>query len=92
MKKALYIFIGLVTFLGIVFFFSTGSVNVDPFVTSAYFKKTMARADSLKKSEMAVNDSLFAGFSKVSITPSINNAVDDPTTGKFKNVPLAGFG
>ena len=61
-------------------------------MTSAYFKKTMARVDSLKKSEIAVNDSLFAGFSKVSITPSINNAADDPTTGKFKDVPLAGFG
>ena len=92
MKKALYFLLAFIAFFGIIFFFSTGSVIVDPFVTSSYFKKTMARVDSLKKSEIAVNDSLFAGFSKVSITPSINNAVDDPTTGKFKNVPLAGFG
>jgi len=92
MKKALYIFISIIAFIGVVFFFLTGSVNVDPFMTSAYFKKTMARVDSLKKSEIAVNDSIFAGFSKVSITPTINNAVDDANSGKFKNVPLAGFG
>lgn len=52
----------------------------------------MARVDSIRKTENAVTDSVFAGFSKVSITPAINNPVDDPTTGKFKIVPLAGFG
>jgi len=92
MKKALYIFIGFVVFLGILIFFSTGSVNVDPFVTSSYFKRTMARVDSIRKTEMAVNDSVLAGFSKVSITPGINYATDDAVAGKFKAVPLAGFG
>ena len=92
MKKALYFFIGFVVFLGILIFFSTGSVNVDPFVTSSYFKRTMARVDSIRKTEMAVNDSVLAGFSKVSITPGINYATDDAVAGKFKAVPLAGFG
>ena len=92
MKKVLLIFIAFVCLLGIVFFISTGSVNVDPFVTSAYFKKTMARVDSIRKTEEAVNDSVLAGFSRVSITPGINNATDDAVAGKFKAVPLAGFG
>ncbi len=92
MKKAFFIIIAFVGLLGIVFFVLTGSVKVDPFVTSAYFKKTMARVDSLKKSERAVTDSIFAGFSKVNITPSIHNATDDAVTGKFISVPLAGFG
>ncbi len=92
MKKALYIFIAFVGILLIVFFALTGSVKTDPFVTSAYFKKTMARVDSIKKTENAVNDSVMAGFSKVSITPGINNPTDDPESGKFKAVPLAGFG
>jgi hypothetical protein len=92
MKKALYIFLSFVILLGIIFLVSTGTVKDDPFMTSAYFKKTMQRVDSLKKAEKLVTDSIFAGFSKVSITPGINNPVDDPTTGKFKEVPLAGFG
>ncbi len=92
MKKALFIFIGLVVTLLVVFFILTGSVKNEPYITSAYFKNTMARVDSLKKSEVAVSDTLYAGFSRVSITPGINNATDDPASGKFVVVPLAGFG
>ena len=92
MKKVLYIFLAFVALLAILFVVSTGSVKVDPFMSSAYFKKTMARVDSIKRSEVAVSDSLLAGFSKVSITPKVNNPTDDPATGKFVSVPLAGFG
>ncbi|MCK9640718.1 MAG: neutral/alkaline non-lysosomal ceramidase N-terminal domain-containing protein [Prolixibacteraceae bacterium] len=92
MKKILYIFIALVAALGILFVVSTGSVKDDPFITSAYFKQTMTRVDSLKRTETAVTDSVLAGFSKVSITPTINNPTDDAANGKFVSVPLAGFG
>ena len=92
MKKVLYIFLVFAVLLAVLFVVSTGSVKVDPFVTSSYFKRTMVRVDSIRKSEVAVSDSLFAGFSKVSITPTVNNPTDDPATGKFVSVPLAGFG
>lgn len=92
MKKTLFILSGLVVFLVVVFLVLTGPVQSDPLLTSAYFKQTMARVDSIKKSEVAVTDSLFAGFSKVSITPGINNSNDDALSGKFIAVPLAGFG
>jgi len=92
MKRTLYIFLALVVLLGVVFFALTGSVKDDPFVTSDYFKTTIARADSLKTTEKSVTDSLLAGFSKVNLTPSINNATDDGVAGKFIAVPLAGFG
>ena len=92
MKKAFFILIAFIGLLGVVFLVSTGEVKVDPFITSAYFKKTMSRMDSLKEVEKSVTDSLFAGFSKVSITPGINNPTDDAVAGKFINVPLAGFG
>lgn len=92
MKKILYGILILVGLLVIIFFVSTGSVKVDPFITSAYFKKTMARVDSIRRTEQAVSDSLYAGFSRVSITPGLNNPTDDAEAGKFKAVPLAGFG
>lgn len=92
MKKILFVILIFVGVLGILFVASTGSVNVEPFMTSVYFKQTMLRVDSLKKSETSVTDSLYAGFSRVSITPSINNPSDDAESGKFINVPLAGFG
>ncbi len=91
-KKILFVILIFVGLLGILFMVSTGSVNVEPFMTSAYFKQTMLRADSLRKTETAVTDSLYAGFSRVSITPTINNPSDDAVNGKFVSVPLAGFG
>ncbi|MCK9411095.1 MAG: hypothetical protein M0Q53_02265 [Prolixibacteraceae bacterium] len=92
MKKILYIFIALIVVIGLLFLASTGSVKDEPFMNSAYFKKTMLRVDSLKRVETAVRDTVLAGFSKVSITPTINNPTDDAVNGKFLNVPLAGFG
>ena len=92
MKKLLYVFLAFVGLLGVLFVVLTGAVKVDPFMTSAYFITTMARVDSIRKTETAVNDSVLAGFSRVSITPGINNAIDDAASGKFKAVPLAGFG
>ena len=92
MKKILTSVLILVIALGILWVVSTGSVKDEPFVNSAYFKKTMLRVDSLKRAETAVTDSVLAGFSKVSITPTINNPIDNAANGKFVNVPLAGFG
>src|SRR5665647_3628027 len=92
MKKVLTFVLILVIALGILWVVSIGSVKDEPFVNSAYFKKTMLRVDSLKRTETAISDSVLAGFSKVSITPTIHNMTDDPTTGKFIAVPLAGFG
>ena len=92
MRKVLYILLAIAAVLGLIFFLITGSVKDDPLLASDYFKKTMARVDSLKKTENPVLDALMAGFSRVSITPVINNSVDDASAGKFISVPLAGFG
>src|SRR5665647_3781709 len=92
MKKLITFVLILVIALGILWVVSTGSVKDEPFVNSVYFKKTMLRVDSLKRVETAVTDSVLAGFSKVSITPTINNPTDNAANGKFVNVPLAGFG
>lgn len=91
-KKLLLFFLGIVVFVVVLFFLSTGPVKDDPYLESAYFKKTNARIDSMRKKELTVTDSLYAGFSKVSITPSLNHPKDDIENGKFVRVPLAGFG
>jgi len=91
-KKILYFFLGLVGVLVVVFFLSTGKVKDEPFLESTYFKKTIARVDSLKRSVLTVADTLYAGFSRVSITPTIHSLSDDAANGKFVTVPLAGFG
>jgi len=93
MIKKIGIYVGaFLILLAVLFFILTDSVDRTSFYESAYFKNTSARLDSLKKTTIIVNDSLQAGFAKVSITPNLNSSSDNITKGEFRNVPLAGFG
>jgi len=83
------IIISVIIFL---FLILTESVDHTPYFESAYFKTSCSRIDSLKKSTLTTNDSLKAGFAKVSITPILNTPTDQAAEGKFKMIPLAGFG
>jgi hypothetical protein len=91
--KRIGITLGIITALLVaVYFLTTGSVVNIPYFESAYFKKSCAEIDSLKNNLLPVQGKLFAGFSKVSITPTLNSDADDIATGKFAQLPLAGFG
>lgn len=92
MKKLKLISAILIATLGMLFFICTDRVDHTPYFESAYYKNTCARLDSLRKTTMIVNDSLQAGFARVSITPNLNTTVDNLPEGKFSQVPLAGFG
>ena len=78
--------------LVVTFLMITTSVNTSPYFQKDYYKKSQARIDSLRNGFISDNDSLMAGFAKVSITPGLNNTEDQYLDGKFKEVPLAGFG
>ena len=56
-----------------------------------YYKKSIVQLDSLRKNNNSINHSLEAGFSKVSITPSLNYPEDNVAEGQFKNVTLGGY-
>ena len=71
---------------------STSRIERSSYFRSDYFLKTMARIDSLKSVTLIVNDSMQAGFAKVSITPGLNSLLDNYSDGKFVQVPLAGYG
>ena len=78
--------------LVVTFLMITTSVNTTPYFQKDYYKKSQVRIDSLRSSFVSENDSLKGGFAKVSITPGLNNKEDQYLEGKFKDVPLAGFG
>lgn len=67
-------------------------VDQTPYFKTGYYQQTKTRLDSLTKILKSNDDLLEAGFSKVSITPSVGHDQDNPTAGKFIEVPLAGFG
>ncbi len=78
--------------LFVIIFLLTTSVDSKPYFNEEYYTKTQSRIESLKKIIVSATDSVQAGFAKVSITPGVNNAQDDFLNGKFKEVPLAGYG
>lgn len=63
-----------------------------PYTRTAYYQKTVDRLNSLKSETKCINDSLYAGFSRISITPFLNNALEKNRHDRLKKVPIAGFG
>lgn len=92
--KKIGLIIGTVLSCTIFFLSFLISCRVDqtPYFKTAYYQHTKTRLDSLTKILKTNDDLLEAGFSKVSITPSVGHNQDNPAMGKFNEVPLAGFG
>jgi hypothetical protein len=91
--KKIGIVFGVIISLVIVFvLLATGPVVKTPYFEAEYFKKSCAEIDSLKNTIKPVTGNLQAGFSKISITPTLNSAADKFEKGEFVQLPLAGFG
>ena len=76
----------------IIFIFNSCLVVKTPYLKTGYYQKTVSRLNSLKSDLNCVNDSLYAGFARISITPSLNNKVMNSEEGRFNKIPLAGYG
>ncbi|HET7180183.1 MAG TPA: neutral/alkaline non-lysosomal ceramidase N-terminal domain-containing protein, partial [Chryseosolibacter sp.] len=94
MMKRLGIILGsILLILFLIYFFSTSSVESKAYFETDYYHTSIARLDSVKSAGIIkVSDSIQAGFARVNITPGLNSAEDNYSEGKFKEVPLAGFG
>ncbi len=91
--KRIGIALGIIIALLVLLYFSaTGPVVNTPYFETEYFKKSCAEIDSLKSNILPAEGKLFAGFSKISITPTLNSIADDFANGQFVQLPLAGFG
>lgn len=87
------ILLSICLILAIIFFFSTSSVETTSYFDADYYHKTLARLDSIRSTNtFETRVSIEAGFARINITPGLNNAEDNYADGKFRQVPLAGFG
>jgi len=82
----------IVAILILLFLFLTTPIDHTPYFDSDYFEESILRIDSLKKSINQTNGPLLAGFSRVSITPMLNQTEENYREGKFVQIPLAGYG
>jgi neutral ceramidase len=92
MKRLGIILGSVIILMFLIFIFCTSSVQRNSYFRASYYQKTSARIDSIKSETVIDNDSLEAGFARISITPELANVKDDYQHGKFTLVPLAGFG
>lgn len=84
-KKAFYLFI-------ITSFSLTGCfVSKKPYFESEYYNKTISDLNNKKTEISFTEDSLSAGFSKLSITPLVKDS-DRERLSRAERVPIAGFG
>lgn len=75
-----------------IFILNSCAVVKTPYFKTDYYKKTVSRLDSIKPGISTVNDSIYAGFSRISITPDLNKKFDTRKETKKNIVPLAGYG
>ena len=73
-------------------FAATSCIDRNPYFEEEYFEVTLARLDSIKNNLNVTHGPLEAGFSKVGITPVLDHPYDDWKNGRFRHVPLAGYG
>jgi len=67
-------------------------IDYRPYLFAPYFRATSDRLVERTKTNSVVAGNLRAGFARVKLTPEVNAAADDPANGKFRQLPLAGFG
>ena len=79
-------------FILIILVLNTSPVKRASYFNEEYYDNTSALIDKIGPEILIINDSVQAGFAKVSITPGIGNNEDIPSEGKFIKVPLAGYG
>ena len=82
----------IITGILITFIINSCAVVKTPYLKTEYYQNTVSRIDSIKSEICYSNDSIYAGFSRISITPDLNNSVKKPEDGRLKKVPIAGFG
>ncbi|MCK5136461.1 MAG: neutral/alkaline non-lysosomal ceramidase N-terminal domain-containing protein [Bacteroidales bacterium] len=96
MKKGLRTFLrisgAIAMVLCIVLLWALERVDYSPYFDSNYYKRTISQLDSISSQLSLAKGEVQVGFGKASITPGLGAEEDDPDTGVFKEMPMAGFG
>ena len=84
--------VGLVAVLGVVLLLALDGVDYRPYQREPYYTETAARLQSSIATNRLAQGELSAGFGRARLTPVLKASQDDPAQGKFRQLPLAGYG
>ncbi|HEY9172864.1 MAG TPA: neutral/alkaline non-lysosomal ceramidase N-terminal domain-containing protein [Verrucomicrobiae bacterium] len=92
-KKTIFrIALGLAALIAATGVLCLDGLDHQPYFQSAYYTETTARLREREATNTLSRGELGAGFGRALLTPTINAAQDDAAQGRFRAVPLAGFG
>ncbi len=84
--------VGLIGITVAVMVLCLDSVDYQPYFHSSSYKETLVGFQEGPARTVATAGRLSAGFGKAQLTPVLNSPADDPEQGRFRSLPLAGFG
>src|SRR5262245_20711566 len=67
-------------------------VDYRPYFRESYYSETVARLKVHAATNTVARGELAAGFGRALLTPAVNSPQDDPAHGRFRALPLAGYG
>ena len=91
--KILFITIGVILIIiAAVLYYSISYVDTTPYFETKYYSNTITKLNKTIANRKNVTGNLKAGFSKINITPTIVQGIQEPSKGKFNSIKLAGYG
>jgi len=91
-RKFLRVLAVLALILGLLFYFSTNTIETDPYFESTYYKNTVVKMDAAFAESTKAQGNLLAGLARINITPKYVAVSPDATKGEFNAVKMAGYG
>ena len=91
-KIALFTLAGLTAGAMVTAVVCLDTVDHRPYFRESYYLETAARLRSSAETNRLAHGELLAGFGFVRLTPTLNASEDVVAEGKFRSMPLAGYG
>src|ERR1041384_3074372 len=96
MKKSVRIILGvsggIAVLLAAILAVCLEGVDYRPYFREGYYAETAALLHAEAATNSPARGELAAGFGRALLTPTLNATEDDPALGRFRALPLAGYG
>ena len=92
LRIGLGILAGLLTLSVVASFLCLDGVDNRPYFREPYYATTLGRLRSETETNRLAQGELAAGFGRAKLSPTVNASQDAPDQGRFRALPLAGYG
>lgn len=91
-RRLFRVFAVLVVAVALLIYFSTNTIETDPYFESTYYRNTVAKMDTAFEKKTKTEGQLWAGFARINITPKYTEVSPDVSKDEFNAIKMAGYG